>query len=173
MIGFLRHFGVTAIASFALFSVATSTAPAASMMSSMMTPQATVASFVGTWSCVTHTSDNKTYHETDVDTTYGKWLKISFSSPAQTGQPASMGTAFLGYDSKMGRWYFTNVDTLGNYGSAYSTSKNFGGSTWHDGYPDNHGSATISWSKNQYTVDGKGPNEKGQMTTSHEVCTKT
>jgi hypothetical protein len=172
MIGLLRHFGMTVIASFALFSIAPTSAPAASM-SSMMTPQTTLNSFVGGWSCTTHTSDNKTYHESDVDTMYGKWIKISASFPAQEGQAAATGTAFLGYDAKMVRWYFTNVDTLGNYGSAYSTSKNFGGSTWHDGYPDNHGSATISWSKNQYTVDGKGPNEKGQMTTSHEVCTRT
>lgn len=164
---------MTGVAAFALFSIATAVAPAQSMMSSMMTPQATVRSFVGTWSCATHTSDNKTYHESDVDTMYGNWLKVSTTYPAQGGKPAAMGTAFFGYDSKAARWYVTSVDTLGGYASNYSNSKTFGGSTWHDGYPDNHGSATISWSKNQYTIDGKGPNEKGQITTSHEVCTRT
>ncbi|HTX58720.1 MAG TPA: hypothetical protein VMH02_03510 [Verrucomicrobiae bacterium] len=146
--------------------------PSAASVAAASPQQATVQSLVGNWSCVTHTSDNKTYHETDVNSTFGPWLKISAAYPAQEGQPAASGLSFFGYDSKHARWYITSVDTMGGYGSSYSNSKSFGGSQWHDGYPDNNGSAAITASKNQFVVDGKGPNAQGKTVTSHEICTR-
>jgi hypothetical protein len=134
--------------------------------------QSTVQSFVGTWNCVGHTSDGKTYHDTDTDTMFGNWLKIDTDYPAQNGQPAAKGMGVFGYDAKQGRWYVASVDTTGSYSSAYSTSKNLGGSKWHDGYPNNGGSATVSMSKNQYVVDSKGPDMHGNTVSSHEVCTR-
>jgi hypothetical protein len=165
MIGSFRHAGAAAIAAFALVAISAATAAASPQ-------QATVQSFVGTWNCVTHTSDNKTYHETDTDTMFGNWLKIDSTYPAQGGQPAATGVGFFGYDAKQGRWYVTNIDTLGNYSSNYSTSKSLGGSSWHDGYPNNGGSATVSVSKNQYAVDGKSAGPNGKTMTTHEVCTR-
>jgi hypothetical protein len=165
MIRSLRHARAAAMTALALASISIGAASASPQ-------QTTVQSFVGNWTCVTHTSDNKTYHETDTDTMWSNWLKVDGDMPAQGGQPAMKSMAFFGYDSKQGRWFITSVDTMGNYASNYSTSKNLGGSTWHDGYPNNGGSATVSMSKNQYTVDSKGRDMHGNMVTSHEVCTR-
>ncbi|MBV8148418.1 MAG: DUF1579 family protein [Candidatus Eremiobacteraeota bacterium] len=164
MIGSFRHGGAIAIAAFALIAISGAAATASPQ-------QATVQSFVGTWNCVTHTSDNKTYHETDTDTMWANWLKIDGDMSVQ-GQPAVKSMGFFGYDPKQGRWYIASVDSMGNYASNYSTSKNLGGSTWHDGYPNNGGSATVSTSKNQYVVDSKGRDMHGKAVTSHEVCTR-
>jgi hypothetical protein len=161
MIRSFRH----ALAALALVPISA----AAAMGSSQ---QATVQSFVGTWNCVTHTSENKIYRETDTDTMFGNWLRIDTDYPAQNGQPGAKGVGFFGYDAKQGRWYVASVDTMGGYSSAYSTSKSLGGSKWHDGYPNNNGSATVSMSKNQYTVDNKGAGMHGNVVTSHEVCTR-
>jgi hypothetical protein len=165
MIASFRYAGAVAIAVFALVAISVAVATASPQ-------QMTVQSFVGTWNCVTHTGDNKTYHETDTDSMWGNWLKISSTYPAQGGQPAATGMGIFGYDGKQGRWYVASADTLGNYSSNYSTSKSLGGSTWHDGYPNNGGTATVSMSKNQYVVDGKGPGPNGKMMTTHQVCTR-
>ena len=166
MLAFLRHTGI-ALAAGAVFASASAAAFAAS------TPQQmALQAMVGTWTCVTHGSDGKTWHETDVDTMWGVWLKTEATYPAQNGQPAATGTGILGYDAKHHRWYGDGADTNGGYGSGYSNSSGLGGSKWHDGYPDNNGSATISMSKNQYVVDSKGPNDQGKTITSHQVCTK-
>jgi hypothetical protein len=159
------HIAIAGFAAFAFFSI-----PAGISAASQ---QATVQGLVGTWNCITHTSDHKTYRGTDVDTMYGRWLKIESAYPAQNGEPAGTAQIFFGYDSKHNRWIVGGVDTGGNYFMNYSNSTNFDGSQWHDGFPNQHGSAVVSLTPyTRYTVDSKGPNEQGKMVTSHEVCTK-
>lgn len=82
-------------------------------------------SLVGTWNCISHGSDKKTYRETDTDAMYGNWLRIDASYPAQNGQPAGTGVTFFGYDSKNKRWVVTGVGTDGSYFTASSTSPAF------------------------------------------------
>ncbi len=135
--------------------------------------QTTLQALVGHWTCVSHDSDGKTWHESDTYSTWGPWLKDDSTYPAQNGQAAATGMGVIGYDAKHHRWYNDGEDTNGEYGSGYSNSAGLGGSKWHDGFPNNNGSATISLSKNQYVVDSSGPNDKGKMTTSHQVCTKS
>ena len=162
-----RHFAIAVTAALGLMSI-----PAA-LSAAAASQQATVQALVGTWSCVSHTSDNKTYQSTDVDTMYAKWLKISSSSPAQNGDPAGTEQAFFGYDPKHSRWIIAGVTTEGEYFVNYSNSAVFNGSQWSDGFPNNHGSAVVHMTQStSYTVDEKGPNAAGKMITSHEVCTR-
>jgi hypothetical protein len=166
MTGSFRYIAMAGIAVFALF-------VAPSSLSAAAPQQATVEGLVGSWSCVSHTSDNKTYRGSDVDTMYGKWLKINSTFPAQNGEPAGTEQAFFGYDSKHGRWIVTGVGTGGDYFMNYSNSSNFDGSQWYDGFPNNHGSAVAHLTAyTRYTVDSKGPNAQGKIVTEHEVCTR-
>jgi hypothetical protein len=162
-----RDVAMAATAALALFAI-TAAASAASG-----SQQATVQGLVGTWSCVSHTSENKTFHGTDVDTMYGKWLAIDETFPAQNGEAAGTARVFFGYDPKHSRWIVAGVDTNGAYFVNYSNSPSFDGAQWYDGYPNNHGSAVTHLKPyTQYTVDSKGPNAQGKIVTDHEVCTK-
>lgn len=135
--------------------------------------QSTIQSFVGTWSCVTHSSDNKTYRETDTDAMYGNWLRIDAAYPAQNGQPAGTGVTFFGYDSKNKRWVVTGVGTDGSYFVSTSTSPAFNGSHWSDQYPADHGTAVLHMTQaTQYSMDMQNPGAKGKMMTQHAVCTR-
>jgi hypothetical protein len=165
MFAFLRRAGVAFVAGAAsiLIAVPSFAGPA---------QQATVKSLTGNWTCATHTSDGKTWKESDVNTMWGPWLKVSATYPAQNGQPASTGMTFFGYDDKHSRWVVTSIDTGGGYSSSYSTSSMWGGSKWHDGYPNNGGSATVSASKNQFVIDGSGTSDQGKAMTSHQICTR-
>ena len=160
----LRRTGIVSVAAIA-FAVPAA-APAASPQ------QATLQAMTGNWTCVTHDSSGKTWNETDVGTMWGSWLKTESTFPAQNGQPAGSGLTFLGYDAANRRWYVSFLNTAGEYGSAYSTSKTWGGSKWQDGYPNNHGSSSITASKNQFSIDTKMAGANGKTMTSHEVCTK-
>jgi hypothetical protein len=160
-----RVIAATALAGLAFAAVA-GIAPAA------MSQQSSLQSLLGSWTCVAHSSDGKTYHETDVNTMYGKWLKSDSKYPAQNGDPAGTGQSFIGYDSMSKRWVIAGVDTAGEYFVNYSNSANMDGSTWHDGYPNMHGSAIVHMTSTQYVVDTKGPGAGGKTVTSHEVCTK-
>jgi hypothetical protein len=137
-------------------------------------PQQTeLQSLVGHWTCVTHSSDGKTYKETDENAMWGTWVKVDSTYPAQNGQPAATGIGVIGYDAKHHRWFSDGFDTNGGYGSGYSNSATLAGSKWFDGYPNNNGGATVTMSKNQYSVDSKGAGTNGKMTTSHQVCTRS
>lgn len=165
MIKLGSHIAIAGFVAFAFFAIP--------VVTSAASQQATVQGLVGSWSCVTHTGDNKTYREADVDTMYGKWLKIESTYPAQNSEPAGTAQIFFGYDSKHNRWIVAGVDTGGNYFINYSNSTNFDSSQWHDGFPNQHGSAVVSLTPyTRYTVDSKGPNAQGKMVTSHEVCTR-
>jgi hypothetical protein len=167
VIGAFHRFTPLGIAVVA-FAAVWASAPAASSPQ-----QATVQGLVGTWSCITHTADNKTYHETDVDTMFGKWLKISASYSAQNGGTAGNGVTFVSYDTKTRRWIVTGASTDGAYFMATSASPNFDGSKWTDQYPNDHGTAVLHLTPyTKYTMEMTGPNEKGKMTTSRAVCTK-
>jgi hypothetical protein len=160
-----RHTAIPGVAILALLVI-----PAVTSASSQ---QAAVQDLAGTWTCVTHSSDGKTYQATVVDTMYGKWLKVDSTYPAENGEPAGTGQAYFGYDPKHSRWIFNGVNTSGEYFTNYSSSTNLDGSQWHDGYPNMGGSAVVHLtSHTKYTVDSKGPNERGKMITEHEVCTK-
>lgn len=135
--------------------------------------QATVKALTGNWTCVTHGSDGKTWRESDVNTMWGRWLKVSGTYSAQNGEPAGNDMTFFGYDDKHGRWIVSTVDSAGFYGLNYSTSSAWAGSKWHDGYPNDGGGATVSVSKNQFVIDGSGPNDQGKTITSHQVCTRS
>jgi hypothetical protein len=135
-------------------------------------PQSVMHALSGNWICITHTSDKKTYKETDSNAMYGKWLKISSTFPAQNGQPAGTGQTFLSYDGQSKRWIIAGVSTNGDYFVDYSKSSAFDGSQWYDGYPNMHGSAIVHMTSTQYTVDSKGPGSQGRTMTTHEVCTK-
>ncbi|MBV9056646.1 MAG: hypothetical protein JO078_03150 [Candidatus Eremiobacteraeota bacterium] len=148
--------------------------PAALRAAAASSPQqTTIRGFVGSWTCVTHSSDNKTYRETDTDTMYGDWLRVNSSYPAQNGAPASTGTTFLGYDSKKKQWVATGVGTDGSYFTAVSTSPQFNDSHWSDQYPADHGTAVLRMTQStQYSMDTQTPNGKGKMMTDHEVCVR-
>ncbi|MBV9276673.1 MAG: hypothetical protein JOZ97_00395 [Candidatus Eremiobacteraeota bacterium] len=135
--------------------------------------QSTIRGFVGSWTCITHSSDNKTYRETDTDTMYGDWLRVNSSYPAQNGAPASTGTTFLGYDSRKKLWVATGVGTDGSYFTSVSTSSQFNDSHWSDQYPADHGTAVLRMTQStQYSMDTQTPNGKGKMMTDHEVCVR-
>jgi hypothetical protein len=163
---FLKRMGIAAFLAAAVASMQTTSFAA--------TPQQTaLQAMVGHWTCVTHGSDGKTWHEADTYSMWGPWLKDDATYPAQNGQAAATGIGVLGYDAKHHRWYSDGEDTNGQYGSGYSNSSSLGGSKWLDGFPNNNGAGTLSLSKNQYVYDGKGPNDKGKMITSHQVCTRS
>ncbi len=163
MIRGFRYAAIGAVAALGVAAVARASSP----------QQSTVTGFVGTWTCITHSSDGKTYHETDVDTLYGNWLRIDASYPAQAGQAAGTGTTFFGYDAKHARWIVTGVGTDGSYFTAMSTSPAFDGSKWADQYPNDHGTAVLHMTKTtQYSMDQQGPGPSGKVVTQHGVCTK-
>jgi hypothetical protein len=156
-----------AITVFGLVAVAPAMAAASSAQ------QATVKGFVGTWTCVTHSSDSKTYRETDVDTMFGDWVRVESTYPAQNGGPAGSGVTFLGYDSKHARWIVTGVGTDGSYFTSVSMSPAFDGSKWTDQYPNDHGTAVLHMTKaTEYTMDTQMPNPQGKMMTQHAICIK-
>lgn len=165
----LQFFKCTAIAATAAAIVVSS--QTASLAASPQ--QTTLQALVGHWTCVTHGSDGKTWRESDTYTMWGPWLKDDSTYPAQNGQAAATGSGVLGYDAKHHRWYGDGEDTNGGYGSGYSNSANFGGSKWQAGFPNTPGTSTVSLSKNQYVIDSTGPNDKGKMVTSHQVCTRS
>lgn len=145
----------------------------AAALSATSSQQATLRSFVGSWTCLTHSSDNMTFHESDVDTMYGNWLKVDSEYPAQNGQPAGTGVTFFGYDPKNKRWIVTGVGNEGSYFTAYSNSPNYDGAKWIDAYPNDHGTAIVHvTSNNRYTLDTTAPGAAGKTMTQHAVCTR-
>jgi hypothetical protein len=135
--------------------------------------QTTLQSFVGTWKCVTHGSDNKSFNETDTDTMFGDWLKIESSYAAQAGQPAASGVSYAGYDAKRHHWIVTGVGTDNSYFTAISSSPTWDGAKWTDAYPADHGTAvTHGPSGGKYTLVSSGPGPTGKMMTYTSVCTK-
>jgi hypothetical protein len=155
----------------ALIAGITATLPSLAIAASPQ--QATVRSLVGTWSCITHGSDKKTYRETDTDAMFGNWLRIDSAYPAQNGQPAGTGVTFFGYDAKNKRWVVTGVGTDGSYFMASSTSPAFDGAKFSDQYPNDHGTAVLHMSSSaQYSMDTQGPGSNGKMMTQHVVCTR-
>jgi hypothetical protein len=170
MLGRFHHvaaalIGAAAFAgSFAVAAAAPAVAPS---------PQATLESLAGTWTCVTQFPGNKSWQETQVGTMYGKWLKIDATYPAQAGVPAGTSLTFVGYDTAHSHWVVTGVGTDGVYFTASSNSPAYDGSTWTDTYPADNGTATIHMpSAAAYTMDATGPGLDGKVETSHTACTR-
>lgn len=128
---------------------------------------------VGTWSCVTHDSTHKTWHETDVYSMWGPWLKDNASFPSQNGERAGTGMSFSTYDAQHGRWVITYADSNGTYFTASSSSHAFNGSHWVDEYPADNGTATVRMTNaNTLVIDSTMPDGHGHVSTGHEVCTR-
>lgn len=129
------------------------------------TPQQTLKSLVGTWTCTNSGGGVPSFTERDVDSMYGRWLRMNASYSGYTG------TNFLGYDTKNHRWVFVVASERGGYGIAYSDSPNLNGSSWHDGYPV-HGNTGIFRivSSNEYRFDGSGPGAHGKVVASQTIC---
>ena len=161
-------YGAVAAAAFSLI-VTASVAMAATVTSQ----QKTLSTFVGTWDCVTRTSDHKTYREKDVYTMWGPWLKNSVAYPAQEDQPAGMNIGYIRYDVEHSRWVSSFVDSQGRYRVLYSDSKVFVGSVWQNAYPDDNGSSTVkSLTAKTFVLVFTGKDSKGKATTHQQVCTR-
>src|SRR5271167_693864 len=71
-------------------------------------------SFAGNWACVLK-SGGATYLSSSANAVWGSWIKEEITFPAQMGEPASVGTAYLGYDAAMHRWIYNEIDSVGEY----------------------------------------------------------
>ncbi len=164
--------GVRAVAG--AVAMATAIAAATSGASGATTPPAKqVAALVGTWTCVTQTSNHRTYREKDVYAMFGPWVRDVGTYPAAYGQPAGTLVGYVGYDAKHRRWISTSVDTGSGYALYYSTSPSLDGSRWSDGYPRGSGGAVFRLhGTTQYTLDASGTSH-GKAFTSHQVCTRS
>ncbi len=164
MFALSRTLGLSILALFTATGVALSA-------ETMMGARQTMHALTGHWTCITHDNHHKTSREVDTYSTYGTWLRVDATYPAQNGQPAATGINFFGYDAKHHRWIVGGFDTAGGYYISYSTSPSFNGSHWSGGYPMEGGSATVMMpNNNRYTIDSSGG---GAMGVSHTVCTRS
>jgi hypothetical protein len=139
----------------------------------VITPQQTIAGLVGTWNCVTHDAQHRTWQASATDTLYGPWLRLDARAPAQHGQAASTAVKFLGYDADSRRWTITSIGDDGEYYVLSSTSPQFDGSQWTDAYPADNGTKSIHvQNANQYTFDSANPDGHGHVVRAHTVCVR-
>jgi len=151
----------TIMAAFLLLA-ATSTASAAM--------DADLQSFAGNWSCVLK-SGGATYSNTAANSVWGSWIKEDLSFPAQMGQPASVGTAYLGYDAQAHLWIYDEIDSVGEHFINKSDSPKLRDSSWTSAFPTGNTSTIHIVSPSQYTVDGSYV-EDGKTSSFHQVCTR-
>lgn len=146
----------------------------AALSAGTMTSQQTMHALVGTWSCITHDSSHKTWHETDVYSMWGAWLRDDTRFPAQNGEPGGTGISFTRYDSHAGKWVITGADTGGTLFTATSSNHAFDGSRWVDVYPADNGWANLHMpSSHEVVIDSGTPDGHGHTMTDHDVCTRT
>lgn len=129
------------------------------------TPQQTLQSLAGTWNCTNSGGGFPSFTERDVDSMYGRWLRMDARYSGFTG------IDFLGYDTRNHRWVFVVANERGGYGIVYSNSSDLNGSSWHDGYPVHGAGGTFRIvSSNEYRFDGTNPGRHGKILTSQTVC---
>ncbi len=127
-------------------------------------------SFAGSWSCVLK-SGGTTYLSSSANAVWGNWIKEEIAFPAQMGQPASVGTAYLGYDAETHRWIYNEVDSVGEYFMTKSESPRLSRSSWTSIYPAGDVSTIRIVSPTQYTIDGRY-SENGKTSAFHQACTR-
>jgi len=128
-------------------------------------------SFAGNWSCVLKSGD-ATYLSSAANSVWGSWIKEEITFPAQMGQPASLGTAYLGYDTTTHAWIYNEIDSIGEYFINKSESPKLSNSDWKSAFPVTSGTAAIRIvSPSQYSVDGTY-SENGKTSSFHQTCTR-
>jgi len=127
-------------------------------------------SFAGNWACVLK-SGGATYLSSAANSVWGSWIKEEITFPAQMGEPASVGTAYLGYDAKMHRWIYNEIDSVGEYFITKSESPRLSNSSWTSAFPTGDVSTIRVISRSQYTIDGRYL-ENGKTSLFHQVCTR-
>ena len=127
-------------------------------------------SFAGNWACVLK-SGGATYLNSAANSVWGSWIKEELTFPAQMGEPASTGTAYLGYDAATHRWIYNEIDSVGEYFINTSESPRLSNSNWTSAIPTGNDSAIRVISRSQYTVDGHYT-ENGKTSSFHQVCTR-
>jgi hypothetical protein len=127
-------------------------------------------SFAGSWACVLK-SGGATYLSSSANAVWGNWIKEEITFPAQMGQPASVGTAYLGYDAGTHRWIYNETDSVGEYFINQSESPKLSNSSWTSAFPTGNTSNIHIVSPTQYTVDGSYV-EDGKTSSFHQECTR-
>ena len=126
--------------------------------------------FAGNWACVLK-SGGATFLSSAANSVWGNWIKEEITFPAQMGQPASQGTAYLGYDAANHRWIYDEIDAVGEYFITKSDSPRLSNSNWNSALPTGDLSTIRVVSQSQYTIDGRYV-ENGKASSFHQVCTR-
>lgn len=127
-------------------------------------------SFAGNWACVLK-SGGATYLSSSANSVWGNWIKEEITFPAQMGQSASVGTAYLGYDATMHRWIYNEIDSVGEYFITKSESRRLSNSSWASAFPTGDVTTIRVISRSKYTVDGSYV-ANGKTSSFHQVCTR-
>jgi hypothetical protein len=128
--------------------------------------------FAGNWSCQLR-QGNVTYMSTIAAAPWGQWIKEDITYPAQAGEPASKGIAFMGYDAQGHRWIYNETDDIGAYFVKKSDDRDVQASSWTGAYPASGDVTTFHvLSHDRYTIDSNYT-EGGKALTFHQVCTRT
>ena len=127
-------------------------------------------SFAGNWACVLK-SGGATFLSSSANSVWGSWIKEEITFPAQMGQAASVGTAYLGYDAAMHRWIYNETDSVGVYFVTTSESSRLNNSNWKSVLPAGDVSTIRIISQSQYSIDGRYV-ENGKASSFHQVCTR-
>ena len=127
--------------------------------------------FAGNWSCRLQ-QGNSTYRSTIVAKPWGEWIKEEITYPAQAGEPASTGIAFLGYDAQGHHWVYNETDSVGEYFVKKSDDRDVRSSSWTGVYPTTGDATTFHvLSHNRYTIDSRYT-EGGKALSFHQLCTR-
>jgi hypothetical protein len=129
-----------------------------------------LAGFAGNWACVLK-SGGATYLSSSANSVWGSWIKEEIAFPAQAGEPASVGTAYLGYDAAMHRWIYDEIDSVGEYFMTKSESPRLSNSSWTSAFPTGDVSTIRVLSRSHYTIDGRYL-ENGKASSFHQACTR-
>lgn len=132
-----------------------------------------LAAIVGTFDCVTHDSDGVVWRFHSVNRPWGTWVRADTTFMPQNNQPADSASTFVGFDAKAKRWNIVSIDEDGSYYTRYSSSREFDGSRWIDGFPADGARALIRVrDMRQYTFDLTTIARNGRAEISSTVCTR-
>ncbi|HEY2475781.1 MAG TPA: hypothetical protein VGI19_13410 [Candidatus Cybelea sp.] len=131
-----------------------------------------VQTFAGNWSCQLR-QGNVTYASTISAVPWGHWIKEDIAYPAQAGEPAAKGIAFLGYDMQGHRWIYNETDTIGVFFLKKSDDRDVKTSSWTGVYPTSGDVTNFHvLSPDRYTIDSRYK-EGGKALAFHQICTRT
>lgn len=144
----------------------------ASTASAVAAVPAGVQTFAGSWSCRLQ-QGGVTYASTISAVPWGNWIKEDITYPAQAGEPASKGIAFMGYDTQGHRWIYNETDAVGSFFVKKSDDRDVRASSWTGAYPASGDVTTFHvLSHDRYTIDSRYT-EGGKALSFHQVCTRT